>query len=139
MAVAEIHKDLSKQVPKGCTEEAVARAMIVGYSKFGLNMLQPSPAINWTIALLIQERAVQKPEIFGPFMIMKQDEYAQLKSDNIIGQIVTPALAAKREQFLTLERERSSAAVQSKISLSSSLPPKNSYANEQTLTGAQCN
>ena len=71
-------------------------------------------------------------------MIMEQNEYVHAKSDDIIGKIVTPAIAAKREQFLTLERERSSAAVQTKVSLSSSLPPKNSYDTEQTLTGDQC-
>ena len=101
-------------------------------------MLQPS-SDGWTLALLMQARAVQKPKVLDPFMIMRQNEYIHAKGDDIIGQIVTLAIAAKREQFLTLERERSSAAVQTKISLSSSLPPKNSYANEQTLTGAQCN
>ena len=126
-----------KEFTKDWIEEAVAMAMSLGYSRFGIHMLQPS-SDGWTLALLMQARAVQKPKVLDPFMIMRQNEYIHAKGDNIIGQIVTPAIEAKREQIHTLERERLSAAVQTKVSLSSSLPPQNSYDTDQTLTGAQC-
>ena len=99
-------------------------------------MLQPFLAY-WTFVHLMQEKDVQKPEIFDPFMIMKQDKYAQLKSDDIIGQIVGPAVGAKREQCLIFEREISSAAVQARVSFSTSVTPTKSYDTEQTQTGAQ--
>ena len=50
----------------------------------------------------MQESSVQKPEVLDPFMIIKKNEYIHAKSADIIDQIVPPALAAKREQYLTL-------------------------------------
>ena len=127
----QAYKNLSRQVPKGWTKETVTRAISLGYSRFSIHMLQPSSEC-WTFDLLMQKRSVQKLEVLDPFMIIKQNEYIHVKSDNIRGQIVTPALAAKREQFLTLERQRLSEAVPAKISLSPSLNPENSYVTEHT-------
>ena len=70
-------------------------------------------------------------------MIIKKNEYIHAKSTDIIDQIVPPALAAKRKQFLTLERQRLLAGVSAKIFLSPHLNPQNSYVTEHALSEAQ--
>ena len=84
--------------------------MINGYSRFGLHKLRPSPD-SWTLEKLIKAKAQQKPEVLDPFLILRQNEYVYGKCTDIIGQIVSPTLVAKREQNLVIERERKYAAM----------------------------
>ena len=72
--------------------------MINGYSCFGIHMLRPLPDC-WTLELLIEAKAEQKPEVLDPFLILKQCDYIHGKCTEIMGQTISPELKAKREQF----------------------------------------
>ena len=98
--------NLSNQTPMGWSEDSVSKAMSLGFSCFAIHSLQPS-SDRWTLAQLIKFKAQQKPEVLDPFMIIKQREYIYGKCTDIVGQIISPTLVAKRakrEQFLSVER-----------------------------------
>ena len=117
-----MYDTLSNQTPRGWTEEAVSRAMSLGYTRFAIHQLQPSPEF-WSLAMLLQSRDQQRPEALDPFMIIKQSDVIYGKCSDIIGQIITPALQAKRDQFLSVEKGKKSAAIQTKTHVSTNPLP----------------
>ena len=96
---ADMYDTLSRQAPKGWSKEAVGGAMCLGYSLFGLHQLQPSPDC-WSLPMLMQHRDQQKPEVLDPYLSIKQSDFINGKTNDIIGQLITHDLQAKRDQIL---------------------------------------
>ena len=92
------YERLSNQIPKGWSRESVKGAMIKGYSCFRVHMLRPSPDC-WTLELLIEAKAEQKPEVLDPLLILKQCDYIHGKCTEIMGQTISREIKTKMEQF----------------------------------------
>ena len=84
------------KVPEVWNEEMVDTVKELGFSQFGLNMLQPSPG-HWTVDLLMKHLDTHGPTMLDPYLTGKQGDYAKCRIHNIPGFNIPTSVQNRRK------------------------------------------
>ena len=90
---------LSVNLPAGWKLDMLDYALALGYSVFGLHMLQPKPEV-WTVKKLQENRISQDPYVLEPFLATKVQMYVNGETDKIVGFKITDDIARHRQSRL---------------------------------------
>ena len=101
------YKAQSLKDPTGWPKEDVALVLCLGYSRAGLQNLRPSSG-DWTLALLVLNKATHTPHVLDPTLKSLQDMFAKGLMDTTEGYEPDAALLAKREQSVNKQKSKSS-------------------------------
>ena len=85
-----------RKVKLGWNLDMMECAMDMGYSMFGLHMLQPKPGV-WMVKMLLENRSTQDPYILDPFLASKVHMYINGDTDKIVGFRITDNMARCRQ------------------------------------------
>ena len=86
--------------PIGWPKADVEWALRQGYSKAGLQNLRPSSG-DWTLAMLVYNKATHTPDVLDPLLNGLQDMYARGLMATTDGYEPDAALLAEREKCAT--------------------------------------
>ena len=101
------YKAQSLKDPIGWPKEDVGLVLRLGYSKAGLQNLRPSSG-DWTLAMLVYNKATHTPDVLDPTLKGLQDMYANGLMATTDGYEPDAALLAKREKCVNKQSSKSS-------------------------------
>ena len=100
------YKIQSLKDPIGWPKADVEWALRLGYSKAGLQNLRPSSG-DWTLAMLVYNKATHTPDVLDPLLNGLQDLYARGLMATTDGYEPDAALLAEREKCVKKQSSKS--------------------------------